>query len=81
MGIKPLPPSGMLFESGPALYRHVDDFHLLNRNESFAFSAAPATQPKLFAWVYDHKTLGKDKQLGMAEIDVSRRLLNLLLSL
>lgn len=40
------------------------------RNESFAFSAAPATQPKLFVWVYDHKTLGKDKLLGSADIDV-----------
>ncbi|KAM5532785.1 hypothetical protein V8D89_013582 [Ganoderma adspersum] len=43
-------------------------------NESFAFSAAPATQPKLFAWVYDHKTLGKDKMLGMAEIDIWQHL-------
>ena len=54
------------------LCRCTDD-RFLNRNESFAFSAAPATQPKLFAWVYDHKTLGKDKMLGMAEIDVSLR--------
>lgn len=42
----------------------------VHRNESFAFSAAPATQPKMFAWVYDHKTLGKDRLLGSAEIDV-----------
>ena len=41
------------------------------RNESFAFSAAPGTQPKMFIWVFDHKTLGKDKQLGQAEVDVS----------
>ncbi|KAH9836496.1 C2 domain-containing protein [Rhodofomes roseus] len=39
-------------------------------NESFTFSAAPATQPKMHAWIYDHKTLGKDKLLGSAEIDV-----------
>ncbi|TBU34912.1 tricalbin [Dichomitus squalens] len=43
-------------------------------NESFAFSAAPNTQPKLFAWVYDHKTLGKDKLLGSAEIDIWQHL-------
>ena len=40
------------------------------RNESFTFHAAPATQPKMHAWIYDHKTLGKDKLLGSAEIDV-----------
>ncbi|KAI0639057.1 tricalbin [Trametes polyzona] len=39
-------------------------------NESFAYAAAPATQPKLFVWVYDHKTLGKDKLLGSADIDI-----------
>lgn len=44
---------------------------LVSRNESFAFAAAPATQPKMFVWVYDHKTLGKDKLLGSADIDVS----------
>ncbi|KAI1797561.1 tricalbin [Ganoderma leucocontextum] len=43
-------------------------------NELFTFSAAPATQPKLFAWVYDHKTLGKDKLLGSAEIDIWQHL-------
>ncbi|RPD58353.1 tricalbin [Lentinus tigrinus ALCF2SS1-6] len=43
-------------------------------NESFAFSAAPATQPKLWAWVYDHKTLGKDKLLGSAEVEIWQQL-------
>ncbi|KAI0724221.1 tricalbin [Cerioporus squamosus] len=43
-------------------------------NESFVFSAAPGVQPKLFAWVYDHKTLGKDKLLGSAEIDIWEQL-------
>ncbi|KAH9919105.1 tricalbin [Fomitopsis serialis] len=43
-------------------------------NESFTFSAAPATQPKMHAWIYDHKTLGKDKLLGSAEIDLWRHL-------
>lgn len=42
----------------------------VDRNESFTFHAAPATQPKMHAWIYDHKTLGKDKLLGSAEIDV-----------
>lgn len=49
----------------------------LCRNESFAFAAAPATQPKMFVWVYDHKTLGKDKLLGSADIDVRLRCPNL----
>jgi len=43
-------------------------------NESFTFAAAPTTQPKMHAWVYDHKTLGKDKLLGSAEIDLWRHL-------
>ncbi|OSD05892.1 tricalbin [Trametes coccinea BRFM310] len=43
-------------------------------NESFAFAAAPATQPKMFVWVYDHKTLGKDKLLGSADIDIWQHL-------
>ncbi|OCH88587.1 tricalbin [Obba rivulosa] len=43
-------------------------------NETFAFSAAPGAQPKLYAWIFDHKTLGKDKQLGSAEIDLWRHL-------
>ncbi|KAH9949508.1 tricalbin [Amylocystis lapponica] len=43
-------------------------------NESFTFAAAPATQPKMFVWIYDHKTLGKDKLLASAEIDLWRHL-------
>ncbi|CCM00331.1 uncharacterized protein FIBRA_02361 [Fibroporia radiculosa] len=43
-------------------------------NESFTFSASPAAQPRLHAWIYDHKTLGKDKLLGSAEIDLWRHL-------
>src|ERR1700733_11063439 len=39
------------------------------RKEGFNFSAGPMT-PKLFVWIYDHKTLGKDKLLGQGEIDV-----------
>ncbi|OJT13069.1 hypothetical protein TRAPUB_10382 [Trametes pubescens] len=43
-------------------------------NESFAFAAAPGIQPKMFVWVYDHKTLGKDKLLGSADIDIWQHL-------
>lgn len=42
-----------------------------HRNESFVFAAGAYT-PKLFAWVHDHKTLGKDKELGDGEVDVSK---------
>lgn len=35
----------------------------------FAFAAGPS-QPKLYAWVFDYKTLGKDKPLGSGEVDV-----------
>jgi len=40
-------------------------------NESFNFVAG-AFSPKLFLWVYDHKTLGKDKLLGEGEVDIWR---------
>ncbi|EMD41578.1 hypothetical protein CERSUDRAFT_110127 [Gelatoporia subvermispora B] len=43
-------------------------------NETFTFSAAPGAQPKMYAWIFDHKTLGKDKQLGSAEVDLWRHL-------
>jgi Ca2+-dependent lipid-binding protein len=39
------------------------------RNESFNFSAGSLTQ-KIFLWVYDHKTLAKDKVLSEGEVDV-----------
>lgn len=41
------------------------------RNEAFSFPAGPST-PKLQVKVYDHRTLGKDKSIGEAEIDVSQ---------
>lgn len=40
------------------------------RNETFTFNAGPSIQ-KMQVNVYDHKTLGKDKPLGEAEIEVS----------
>jgi len=42
-------------------------------NESFSFAASSLT-PTLFVWIYDHKTLAKDKLLGQAEIDIWRHL-------
>ncbi|KAG6817624.1 hypothetical protein H0H87_006252 [Tephrocybe sp. NHM501043] len=41
-------------------------------NETFTFSAGPHT-PKLFAWIHDHKTIGKDKDLGEGEVDKVHR--------
>ncbi|PCH33337.1 tricalbin [Wolfiporia cocos MD-104 SS10] len=52
--------------------KHSHKTHTPEWNESFTFSAAPATQPKMYMWVFDHKTLGKDKQLGSAEVDIWR---------
>jgi hypothetical protein len=40
------------------------------RNETFDFPVGPST-PKLYVSIFDHKTLGKDKSLGDAEVDVS----------
>ncbi|KAF5375164.1 hypothetical protein D9758_000478 [Tetrapyrgos nigripes] len=41
--------------------------------ESFTFTAGPLT-PKMFVWIHDHKTLGKDKLLGDGEIDIWRHI-------
>lgn len=40
-------------------------------NETFNFAASSLT-PKLYVWIHDHKTLGKDKLLGEGEIDIWR---------
>ncbi|KAI5991533.1 C2 domain-containing protein [Pisolithus albus] len=40
-------------------------------NESFVFPASSTTS-KLYVWVYDHKTLGKDKVLGEGEVEIWR---------
>ena len=39
------------------------------RNESFDFPCSAAT-PRLYAELFDHHTIGKDKPLGEAEVDV-----------
>jgi hypothetical protein len=33
--------------------------------------AASAATTKIYAWLYEHKTLGKDKEIGTGEIDVN----------
>lgn len=43
---------------------------LFHRNESFLFSASALT-PKLHTWIHDHKTLGRDKEMGEGDVDVS----------
>lgn len=40
-----------------------------DRNESFVFGASVHT-PKVHVWIYDHKTLGKDKLIAEGEVDV-----------
>ncbi|KAJ6604267.1 C2 domain-containing protein [Mycena vulgaris] len=42
-------------------------------NETFNFTAGSYT-PKLYIWIHDHKTLGKDKLLGEGEIDIWRHI-------
>ncbi|KAK7064548.1 C2 domain-containing protein [Favolaschia claudopus] len=42
-------------------------------NETFNFAASEFT-PKLYVWIHDHKTLGKDKLLGEGEIDIWRHI-------
>ncbi|GLB36472.1 putative tricalbin [Lyophyllum shimeji] len=40
-------------------------------NEAFTFAASPQS-PKLYAWIHDHKTLGRDKDLDEGELDIWR---------
>ncbi|KAF9229629.1 tricalbin [Gyrodon lividus] len=40
-------------------------------NESFTFAASTHT-PKIYVWVYDHKTLGKDKMIGEGDVEIWR---------
>ena len=42
------------------------------RNESFEFAVGPSTT-RLHILIFDHKTLGRDKSLGEAEVDVSSK--------
>jgi hypothetical protein len=65
MPIKRVPLNGVYSFIG----RHRQHPDYGHRNESFNFSAGALT-PKLFVWIWDHRTLGKDRLLGEAEIDV-----------
>ncbi len=40
-----------------------------HRNETLVFPVTVATS-KIYVWIYDHKTLGKDKELASGEVDV-----------
>lgn len=40
----------------------------LHRNESFSFAVSSLT-PKVFVWVHEHKTLGKDKEVAEGEVE------------
>ncbi|KAF8168240.1 C2 domain-containing protein [Crassisporium funariophilum] len=42
-------------------------------NESFIFAASALT-PKMYVWIHDHKTLGKDKEVGEGEVDIWRHI-------
>ncbi|KAG6891051.1 hypothetical protein C0995_014139 [Termitomyces sp. Mi166 len=42
-------------------------------NESFNFSAGPQTA-KLYVWIHEHKTIGKDRDLGNGDVDIWRHI-------
>ncbi|KJA26087.1 hypothetical protein HYPSUDRAFT_133560, partial [Hypholoma sublateritium FD-334 SS-4] len=42
-------------------------------NESYICAASLLT-PKCYVWIHDHKTLGKDKEIGEGEIDIWRHI-------
>jgi len=42
---------------------------VMYRNESFIFAASALT-PKMYVWIHDHRTIGKDKEIADGEIDV-----------
>ncbi|KAF8845383.1 tricalbin [Paxillus ammoniavirescens] len=43
-------------------------------NETFIFAASAHT-PKLYVWIHDHKTLGKDKMIAETEVDIWHHIL------
>ncbi|KAI0786120.1 tricalbin [Abortiporus biennis] len=51
--------------------KHVQKTANPDWEETFQYTAG-AGQTKLYAWVYDHKTLGKDKLLGAGEVEIWR---------
>lgn len=62
-------PEWLVFVPRFLIYNQYYSPFVPSRNESFLFAASTLT-PKLFAWVHDHKTIGKDKDLGEGEVDV-----------
>ncbi|KAF9568534.1 tricalbin [Agrocybe pediades] len=42
-------------------------------NEPFVLAASAMT-PKMYVWVHDHKTIGKDKTIGEGEVDIWRHI-------
>ena len=44
----------------------------LNRNETFKFGLEEQ-EHRLVVKVFDHKTIGKDREMGQAQLDVSKK--------
>lgn len=49
--------------------KHTQKTHSPEWNESFVF-AVSTLMPKLFIWVHDHKTIGKDKEIGEGDVEI-----------
>ncbi|KAH7883879.1 C2 domain-containing protein [Phlebopus sp. FC_14] len=54
--------------------KHSNKTSMPEWNETFVFPASVHT-PKIYVWIYDHKTLGKDKMIGEGEVDIWRHIL------
>lgn len=54
-----------------------DKSFAFDRNDTFSFATSPLTS-KLFVWVHDHKTLGKDKGIAEGEVEACFFLLHIL---
>ena len=50
----------------------------LYRRETFCWTPAGPLTPKLFLWLFDHKTIGKDREIGDGEVDVRALLFSFL---
>ncbi|KAH8835823.1 C2 domain-containing protein [Flagelloscypha sp. PMI_526] len=53
--------------------KHIGKTNAPEWNESFTFSTSSVTT-KMFVWVHDHKTIGKDKLIGDGEVDIWRHI-------
>lgn len=45
----------------------------MRRNETFKFTASSQTS-KVYIWLHDHKTLGKDKEIAEGEVEIWRHI-------